>query len=33
VFAPGRELQSIKLLDARSVQTNGNGDSVARIPG
>jgi hypothetical protein len=33
VFAPGQELQSIKLFDARSVQTNGNGDSVAGIPG
>ena len=32
LFALGRELQSIKLLDARSVQINGNGDSIAGIP-
>ena len=32
LLALGRELQSIKLLDARSVQINGNGDSVAGIP-
>ena len=32
LFALGRELQSIKLLDACSVQINGNGDSIAGIP-
>ena len=32
LFALGRELQSIKLLDACSVQINGNGDSIAGVP-